>query len=61
MNFFDWLNKAFENDKPKDAMVVAVKERFNPTSTLCNHNPNTCGTFQDARGNACTLRKNAAR
>jgi len=34
MNFFDWLNKAFENDKPKDAMVVAVKERFNPTSTL---------------------------
>lgn len=34
MNFFDWLNKAFENDKPKDAMAVAVKERFNPASTL---------------------------
>ena len=34
MNIFSWLNKAFENDEPKDAMAVAVKERFNPASTL---------------------------
>mgnify|MGYP001068953561 CR=1 FL=1 len=34
MNIFDWLNKAFSNNEPKDAMEIAVKERFNPTSTL---------------------------
>ena len=34
MNIFSWLNKAFEDKEPKDAMAVAVKERFNPASTL---------------------------
>lgn len=34
MNFFSWLNKAFEDNEPKDAMAVSVKERFNPASTL---------------------------
>lgn len=34
MKFFDWLNKAFESNEPKDAMAVAVKGRFNPASTL---------------------------
>ncbi len=34
MNIFSWLNKAFENNEPKEAVAVAVKERFNPASTL---------------------------
>lgn len=34
MNIFSWLNKAFEDNEPKDTLAVAVKERFNPASTL---------------------------
>lgn len=34
MNIFSWLSKAFEDNEPKDAITVAVKERFNPATSL---------------------------
>lgn len=34
MNFFNWINNAFKDNEPEDAMKVAVRVQSNPASTL---------------------------